>query len=76
MAPVPIEDFFKAECPVCSNIMLVGENQRFMGALITFKVDVDMKTGLPSNNLAEEAVAYFKNNLGLDVKTSDDACAN
>jgi len=76
VAPVPIEDFFKGECPVCSNIMLVGENQRFMGALITFKVDVDMKTGLPSNNLAEEAVAYFKSNLGLDVKTSDDACAN
>jgi long-subunit acyl-CoA synthetase (AMP-forming) len=76
VAPVPIEDFFKGECPVCSNIMLVGENQRFMGALITFKVDVDMKTGLPSNNLAEEAVNYFKSNLGLDVKTSDDACAN
>jgi len=47
-----------------------------MGALITFKVDVDMKTGLPSNQLVEEAVKYFKSNLGLDVKTSDEACAN
>lgn len=60
VAPVPIEDAFKAECPACSNIMLVGENQRFMGALITFKVDIDMKTGLPSTNLTEDAVAYFK----------------
>ena len=76
VAPVPIEDFFKAECPVCSNIMLVGENQRFMGALITFKVDIDMKTGLPSNKLVDEAVAYFKKNLGIDVKTSEEACAN
>lgn len=76
VAPVPIEDFFKAECPVCSNIMLVGENQRFMGALITFKVDIDMKTGLPSNKLTDDAVKYFKSNLGLDLKTSDEACSN
>jgi hypothetical protein len=27
--------------------MVVGEMQRFMAALITFKVDIDMKTGLP-----------------------------
>ena len=26
VAPVPIEDLFKGECPACSNIMLVGEN--------------------------------------------------
>jgi hypothetical protein len=47
-----------------------------MGALITFKVDIDMKTGLPSNILVPEVVTYFKTNLGLDVKTSDEACAN
>ena len=47
-----------------------------MGALITFKVDIDMKTGLPSNILVPEVVSYFKTNLGLDVKTSDEACAN
>jgi long-chain-fatty-acid--CoA ligase ACSBG len=38
IAPVPIEEKFKFECPACSNIMVIGENQRFMGALITFKV--------------------------------------
>jgi long-chain-fatty-acid--CoA ligase ACSBG len=26
VAPVPIEDNFKVQCPACSNIMLVGEN--------------------------------------------------
>ena len=45
-----------------------------MGALITFKVDVDMKTGLPSKNLLEEARVFFKKELGLDIKTSDEAC--
>lgn len=54
--------------------MLVGENQRFMGALITFKVDIDMKTGLPSANLTPEAVSYFKNKLGLTFKTAEEAC--
>ena len=54
VAPVPIEDNFKLACPACSNIMLVGENQRFMAALITFKVDIDMLTGLPSKNLLSE----------------------
>jgi len=76
VAPVPIEDLFKAECPACSNIMLVGEQQRFMAALITFKVGVDMKTNMPSNELLEEAQAYFKDKLGLTLKTSDEACSN
>lgn len=48
IAPVPVEDNFKEICYPCSNIMMVGEQQRFMAALITFKVDVDTKTGQPS----------------------------
>jgi long-chain-fatty-acid--CoA ligase ACSBG len=65
VAPVPIEDNFKQACPACSNIMLVGENRRFMSALITFKVDIDMTTGLPSDNLTSDAIAFFKEN-GID----------
>lgn len=60
VAPVPIEDNFKISCPACSNIMLLGENQRFMAALITFKVDIDMTTGLPSNKLMADAQKYIK----------------
>ena len=55
VAPIPIEDNFKEACPACSNIMLVGENQRFIAALITFKVGINMKNGLPSNDLLPEA---------------------
>lgn len=76
MAPVPIEDQFKLQCPACSNIMLVGENQRFMAAFITFKVAVDMATGIPSANLEREAVEFFKQTCGVDVKTSEEACKN
>ena len=45
IAPVPIEEKFKIECPACSNIMVIGENQRFMAALITFKVEIDIRNG-------------------------------
>lgn len=76
VAPVPIEENFKAICVACSNIMVVGENQRFMGAFITLKVDVDMKTGLPSKNLTPEAVTYLKNETGQTFKTSDEAIAD
>ena len=60
VAPVPIEDNFKKVCPACSNIMMVGEGQRFMGAIITFKVDMDPKNGQATDNLFVEAKSYFK----------------
>jgi hypothetical protein len=45
-----------------------------MAALITFKVDVDPKTGQPSQNLTPETQSFFKKTLDLDIKTSDQAC--
>lgn len=53
--------------------MVIGENQRFMAALITFKVEVDLKTGLPTNKLLPEVVQYFKDNINKDIKTSEEA---
>lgn len=47
-----------------------------MAALVTFKVDIDPATGNPSNNLMVETAKFFKNELGLDIKTSDEACNN
>merc|ERR1719352_1238597 len=37
IAPVPIEDTVKANCPVISNIMMVGDKRKFNSALITLK---------------------------------------
>lgn len=76
VAPVPIEDTFKRFCPVCSNIMIVGEQRRFMSALITLKVEIDLKTGIPSNELTKETIKFLKENAGVDVKTSDEAATN
>ena len=53
--------------------MVIGENQRFMAALITFKVEIDLKTGFPTNKLLPEVVKYFKDNINKDIKTSEEA---
>ena len=76
IAPVLVEDNFKLECVACSNIMMIGDMQRFMAAFITFKVDIDPKTGVPSRILTNEAKADFKKNAGVDVSTTDEACSN
>ena len=76
VAPVPIEDLFKEMCPVCSNIMLIGENRRFMSALITLKAEMDMRTGLPSKDLLPETIDFLKKNVGVDVKDSETASKN
>ncbi len=76
IAPVIIEDNFKQACPVASNIMVVGENQRFLAAIITIKSDVDMATGIPNKNLSVEAKNFFKRELGLDLNTTEDAITN
>ena len=42
-----------------------------MAAIITFKVDIDMATGIPSNNLTDEAKAAFKESIGIELTTTD-----
>ena len=46
-----------------------------MACLITFKVEVDMKSGLPSHDLTTESKTFFKEELGVDLATSDEAVA-
>jgi long-chain-fatty-acid--CoA ligase ACSBG len=59
IAPVIIEDNFKEACLACSNIMVIGEQRKFLSAIITLKTEVDMATGLPSKNLTSESKNLF-----------------
>jgi len=74
--PVILEDTVKSYCPAISNVMVVGENQKFLGAVMTFKVDTDAQTGEPSNNLTQEVVNLFKKELNVEIKTTEEAIAN
>ena len=46
-----------------------------MAALVTFKVDVDPKSGIPSRTLTAEAKAVLKKATGMDFNTTDEAIA-
>ena len=45
---------FKALCPFCSNIVVIGDKRNFLTALVTLKVEEDMKNLEPSHNLSGE----------------------
>jgi long-chain-fatty-acid--CoA ligase ACSBG len=40
VAPVPIEDLFKEQCKICSNIIVLGDLRKYLSALIILKTDV------------------------------------
>ena len=54
VAPLVIEMQFKALCPFCSNIVVIGDKRNFLSAVVTLKVEEDMKTLEPSHNLSGE----------------------
>lgn len=56
--------------------MLIGENRRFMSALITLKTEMDMKTGLPSQDLLPETKEFLKKTLKIEAKDANEAIKN
>jgi hypothetical protein len=56
--------------------MLIGENRRFMSALITLKAEMDMKTGLPSQDLLPETKDFLKKTLKIEAKDTNEAIKN
>jgi len=69
VAPIPIEDAMKNELPVLSNAMVVGDRRKFLSALLTFKVEMDLDTMEPKDELTPAAVEWCKEEAGVEVKT-------
>ncbi len=59
VAPVPIEDAIKAELPIVSNVMVIGDKRKYLAALLTLKTDPD-STGMPSKVLSETVCSALK----------------
>lgn len=79
VAPVLIEDTLKDICPIISNVMVIGDDKKYLSALITFKVEVDNSKGLntPTKELAPNVLTFLADELDIhDVKTTDDAINN
>lgn len=71
IAPVPIEDNVKECLPCVSNCILIGDKRKFLSMLITLKVDVNMDTLEPTDNLTALTVDWVKAQGSEATKVSD-----
>ena len=72
IAPVPIEDNIKAELPIISNAILIGDKKKFLTAFLTFKTVIDPNTDVPTNKLTDNALEWCRENNRPNVKTVED----
>lgn len=72
--PVIIEDNVKAELPILSNCMLIGDKRKFLTILITLKCVVDQNNA-PTNQLDKSVIDTFEH-LGTNIKTVDESIGN
>jgi long-chain-fatty-acid--CoA ligase ACSBG len=61
VAPLPIEDNLKEICKIISNIIVVGDDRKYLAALITLKTDSE-------GNLAKEVLDQIKE-IGSEATT-------
>jgi long-chain-fatty-acid--CoA ligase ACSBG len=59
IAPVLIENEIKSHLPFLSNIVVVGDQKKFLAALLTLKNDV-VESGIPLETLSKESLDALK----------------
>ncbi|XP_061528355.1 long-chain-fatty-acid--CoA ligase ACSBG2-like [Phycodurus eques] len=74
VAPVPIENAVKAEAPIISNAMLIGDRKKFLSMFVTLKCVMD-KDGNPTDQLSPEAVSFCQN-LGVTATKVSEIIGN
>lgn len=72
VAPVPIEDCIKKELPAISNVVLIGDSQKYLSAFLTFKVVMDAKTDEPTKQLLPATIDWCQSFGRNNIKTVDD----
>jgi len=69
--PVLIEDSLKENLPCISNCMLIGDKRKFLSILLTFKVEIDLETGWPTDQLTPACVEWCRS-VGSSANTIHD----
>ncbi len=71
IAPLLIEGRFVQLCPICSNMVVVGDKRNYLTALITLKGATKSKPGV-AQQLSEEVVETIRK-LGSEANTAEEA---
>ena len=74
VAPLPIEHKFLELCPIAGQIMVIGDDRKFLSCLITFRTQMSGPQAQPTTELTPEAKEFIKTNIGSNVKDSEKAC--
>jgi long-chain-fatty-acid--CoA ligase ACSBG len=66
VSPIPIEENIKTELPIINHVVVIGDDKKFITALIVLKTDEE------SNKLTDDVIQYLSNN-GSNSKTLEEA---
>ena len=73
--PVLIEDAIKANCPMISNAVLVGDRRKYLTILLTLRIDIDPVTYIPAETLNPNCLLALQT-IGSEAKTVKEAKAD
>jgi len=71
VAPVPIEDYIKTEAPGISNVVIIGDQKKYLTCLITLKCEQNQDTGEFSNQLTSVAKDVSPNSTTVEQARKD-----
>eukprot|EP00092_Neocalanus_flemingeri_P023238 GFUD01025198.1.p1 GENE.GFUD01025198.1~~GFUD01025198.1.p1 ORF type:complete len:664 (+),score=168.76 GFUD01025198.1:121-2112(+) len=71
IAPQPIHDMVKEKLPVISQVLLLGDKQKFVSTFLTLNVEVNSDTLEPSNKLSSAARDWCRS-VGSNASTVED----
>lgn len=71
VSPIPIETAIKEACPILSHVLVIGDEKKFLTALLTIKCKQDPQSrgGRPSQELGPEVISFLTS-MGLRGKST------
>jgi len=76
VAPVPIEHKFLELCTPVSQIMIVGDDKKYLSAILTLKTAMNGPDAPPTNELTPEVKEFVKTEFQLTVSTTEELIKN
>jgi long-chain-fatty-acid--CoA ligase ACSBG len=76
VAPIIVENAIKKELPCISNVMVVGDRRKFLSCVITFLVNINPDTNVPTTDLAPNAINWAQEEVGFKALTVSDLVSN